>query len=441
MAITPVGNTGKTQDPFASINNILGIAGKAQELKVQGLQLQTAQDFQNFKNNFKPEKFIGPDGTVDDTAVYQSPEFTSLGPGKQLAQGWVQEMKTGQLANKTSLQSLDFNDIAEMRRGLGAYADDADIIHDTKDGRDKIADYYKNFGAGNPNRQKIANNFGSVVLHAPKGKLGDALYAQQLMAEDAAKQWEQQHPQQVTNARNQLLNRAPRTGEISMAPGSGAPGTSADINPPSSAVAGETTRTTGGASQDIELSNKVAGWQRDASANIDNYDRIVALSKDVQQGKLEHKLGSMIGSLGSTYNDERAELEQHLGIIAGRLTERSGSDSRAAEALKQLPTADSPTKVIANSMDFLKGMSRQDLALGRMREDNSHRTRGGMNGWQGEFAHATGAATPLMHEFLAQKSRQAQHEFLQRHWDNPKDAGLFLDHLREVQKRDPHVFQ
>jgi hypothetical protein len=89
-------------------------------------------------------------------------------------------------------------------------------------------------------------------------------------------------------------------------------------------------------------------------------------------------------------------------------------------------------------MDMTRGFARQDLALGSLREKAAKATGGQMNGFQGDYAHATAAASPLMHEYLA-LSPQEQVGFFQRNFKTKDQAKAFRAQAESVKKLSPDV--
>ena len=244
------------------------------------------------------------------------------------------------------------------------------------------------------------------------------------------------NPQATTNAAGQTQNRNQITGALS-APQVG-PGTS---NPASPQVAGQTTRQTQTGNADIDTSNAVVAAQRDAKANIDLTRRIDQLAEVIQPGAAPAKISQGLAALGlQDANQARTELQKDLGRLRGNLANRSGSDQRAAAALEGLPTDTSPTQTIHQAMDVTRGFARQDIALGNLRNKSSKETNGQMNGFQGDYAHAVSAASPLMHEYLA-LSPEEKVEFFKRNFATKAQARAFRDQAESVKKRSPDAVQ
>ena len=243
------------------------------------------------------------------------------------------------------------------------------------------------------------------------------------------------NPQAVTTNAG-LVNRDQIGGELSPPPG-GAPGTALNPTPPQ--VAGATTRQTGTGNADIDTSNLVVAAQKDARTNIDLTKRIDQLADVVSPGQIPAKVSQGLGALGlQDVNQARTELQKDLGRLRGAVATRAGSDSRAGEVLAGLPTDTTPTQTIHQAMDFARGSARQDLALGQLRQKTSTATQGQMNGFQGDYAHAVGAASPLMHEYYS-LSPQEQVGFFQRNFKTKEQARAFRAQAESVKRLSPDV--
>ena len=206
------------------------------------------------------------------------------------------------------------------------------------------------------------------------------------------------------------------------------------------ATTSASTRAAGSGSADIDTSNQVVSALKDAKTNIDLTHRIDQLADVVAPGALPEKVRSGLGALGlQDVNQAQTELEKDLGRLRGPLAARAGSDSRAAEALEGLPTVKTPTQTIHQAMDFTRGVAKQDLALGQLRDKNAKETGSNMTGFQGDYAHAVSAASPLMHEYLS-LSPQDQVGFFQRNFKTKAQAQAFRAQAEAVKKMSPDVF-
>jgi hypothetical protein len=188
------------------------------------------------------------------------------------------------------------------------------------------------------------------------------------------------------------------------------------------------------------VSNNVVAAQRDARTNIDLTRRIDQLADLVDPGALPAKVSQGLGALGlQDVNQARSELQKDLGRLRGPFAARAGSDERAKEVLDGLPTDATPTQTIHQAMDFTRGTSWQDLALGQLQSKSSSATSGNMNGFQGDYAHSVAAASPLMHEYM-HLTPQQQVGFFQRNFHTKEQAQAFRAQAESVKKMSPDVF-
>ncbi len=237
-----------------------------------------------------------------------------------------------------------------------------------------------------------------------------------------------------------MVNRNPNTGALSQPPG-GSTGSAINPRPEqvAGASAGATSRAGGTGNADVDTSNMVVGAQRDAKANIDLTKRIDQLADIVQPGAAAAKVSSTLGALGLTdVNQARTELQKDLGRLQTSYTSRAGSDERARTILSGLPTDTTPTQTIHQAMDVTRGSARQDLALGALRQKAAQATGGQMNGFQGDYAHAVSAASPLMHEYLALPPAD-QVGFFKRNFQTAAEAKAFRAQAESVKKLSPDV--
>jgi hypothetical protein len=137
-------------------------------------------------------------------------------------------------------------------------------------------------------------------------------------------------------------------------------------------------------------------------------------------------------------NQARTELDKDLSRLKANLSSRAQSDTRAGPILDSLPDSTKPTQTIHQAMDQTRGLSRQDLALGKLQEKSSKETKGGMNGFQGDYAHAVSSASPLMHEYLSLTPAE-QVGFFRRNFATKEQAKAFRDQAEAVKKRSPDV--
>jgi hypothetical protein len=237
-------------------------------------------------------------------------------------------------------------------------------------------------------------------------------------------------PSNTTNAAGQIVNIPGGGGAVRTLPGQ---------NPTAATAAGNQTRAVGTGNADVDTANGVVSAARDARSNIDLTRRIDQLAEIVNPGAVPAKVTQALGALGlQDVNQARTELQKDLGRLRGNVSGRAGSDARAASVLEGYPTDTSPTQTIHQGMDVTRGLARQDLALEALREKSATATGGNMNGFQGDYAHAVSAASPLMHEYLS-LSPEDRVGFFQRNFKTKEQAKAFRDQAESVKKLSPDV--
>lgn len=346
---------------------------------------------------------------------------------------------TKKVAFNSSVNSLLTSDRTELAQGIGGAVARAQSPGDITDTLDSIVDSKK----GTPeygHYQTIAGTMKEAINHLAKQTGGNnptppGKEPWRIGAANIASSIGGGLPQaQQTGAG--VVRWDPLLGSLSQSPGAS---TGSAINPTPPQVAGATTRQAGTGNADIDASNAVVAAQKDARTNIDLTKRIDQLADVVSPGQIPSKVSQGLGALGlQDVNQARTELQKDLGRLRGAVAQRSGSDSRAGEVLAGLPTDTTPTQTIHQAMDFARGSARQDLALGQLREKSAAATKGQMNGFQGDYAHAVGAASPLMHEYYA-LSPQEQVGFFQRNFKTKEQAKAFRAQAESAKRLSPDV--
>lgn len=242
-------------------------------------------------------------------------------------------------------------------------------------------------------------------------------------------------PAAGTNLAGQPTITNKMTGETSLAPNS--TGYRAPTPPE---IAGQTTRQTDAATADIATSNKVIDAQRDAANNIVLTKRVDQLAEIVNPGALPTVVKRYLSATGMTsVAQAQEELKKDLGTLRGTVALSAGSEGRANVALEGFPESTAQTQTLHVAMDKVRGLNRQTLALGKMQQANAQSTGANMQGFNGEYAHATEAANGLMHEYLS-LSPGEQVDFVKRNFTKKADARQFVDHAEAVKKMSPGIF-
>jgi len=371
---TPMGAAGTLPNPQAglqSLSSIMGVAGQAKQLQLQGQELQQQQlktkaqtEYSDFLSSFDPSKYIGPDGTLDANGVRTSSEYKGLSLAKPLVDQYIQQVQAGQLSNKQALQTLDNDTLNQMTRGVGALAGDPDVVNDTEAGRQKVTDFYRAFAQQSPEAARISGLYGGVVRHAKQGDLGDAVYAQQLMGADVLGQRTQQQPQALTTGAG-VVNRMPRTGEISTPPGA-APGTA--LNPKPQQVAAATTAATGQGEIDNQRFNAVTQAAAKGQTGVALADQVADLAKQVRTGHLTKEWVDKLTVLKQ--NDPAITDRQMLAKYAAQLktTAESGAatDAERSQIDSGMPSPETMNpEAVHDAAQYLHGYFRMNQARGQ----------------------------------------------------------------------------
>jgi hypothetical protein len=450
--MTPVGQDIKPPDPHAGVglmSSILGVRQQQQNLATGQINQNTAQaDSQQAQQKNQELQAVGnltkqaynsgrykkDDGSFDNSKFADDVAQVAPTYGQGVANDATS--RAGEIfKNQQTIQNLD-----QSKRSIigDAFASDAGNNNITQaDFHNHLEDVRQQF-PDDKNMSRLLTSIGGSIdpnLSGPQ--------LQSRLNQVAAMLKQQPSVAGQSNAAGQTINRGTFSGQLG--PAGQQPGTqqNQDINPTNTTVAGRTAGATarggGTGNADVDTSNNVVAAQRDAKTNIDLTKRIDQLADIVQPGALAAKVSAGLGSLGlSDINQARTELQKDLGRLQTSASSRAGSDERAKTILSGLPTDTTPTQTIHQAMDFTRGSARQDLALGKLREKSSSTTGGQMNGFQGDFAHATAAANPLMHEYLA-LSPQEQVGFFQRNFKTKEEAKAFRAQAESVKKLSPDV--
>jgi hypothetical protein len=412
-------------------SDVLGLQQKKQALQLQAQQItqgqietQAQQESNQFLSSWSPGKHHDDSGLLDIGSAQNDPGFQAMsGAGKLKVMTQLNGMQTQQLQNKTSLLKLNAEAVGQL----------AKVSQAASEHPEQAPALFQAFAAQGPDNAKAAGIYGPLLQKANWNP--DALRTVAAQAQDISGQQSQTNVIPGTNAAGQRTVSKPRTGETALAPTSGG----ADVNPTAPKVAGQTTRQAKTGNADVDTSNMVVDSLRDSRANIDLTKRIDQLADVVQPGAIASKVSSGLGALGlQDVNQARTELDKDLNRLKGSLASRSESDKRAGPILDQIPDSAKPTNTIHQAMDITRGFNRQDLALGNLREKSSKATGGQMNGFQGDYAHAVSAASPLMHEYHA-LSPQDQVGFFQRNFKTKEEAKAFRAQAESVKKLSPDV--
>ena len=435
--VANTGNPGQAPNIFQNMQSIMGLAQQKQALDVTANQLRTQNEAKGFLADFDPSQYIGSDGTLNVNTVRASDGYKKLSLGKPVIDEYLQKVQNGQLAAKQSLQTLDNDTLGMMARGVGSLAIDPEVVKDTPEGRAKVENYYKSFSNLSPQAARIAGTFGSVVTHAPPGKLSDAVGAQQLMGADVLGQRSQQNPQATTNAAGQIINRNPQTGALSAPQLSGAA-----TNPSSIAVAGATTSATtragGVAKTDVDVNDEITKSVKPAQDAINATQRIDPLIDVIKTGKWSKAATDLYGAAGS--NDPVVTARQLIKKNAEQLKsvalQGATSDSARAQIAAGFPDTDSMTAdALRSSNETIRGTMRQQILRDQNRQ--AFIAKHGTIGLANSDNQVNALSDPLILEYQAQKTGPERQAFLARHFPDKAKAAEFAGKINALKHHVP----
>lgn len=437
--MTPLGDKGASlSSGFDTLNSILGLQQKKQQLDIQAQQLQqqklqTQQQsaYQGFFNSWDPFDHLGADGTTDTDAVKASPAYQNAGPARDAIDQKLLAIKQSQLQNKSSLLSLNKDQLSTAASLVGGLGSDPDVQAGTPAGRDKvkatIAGMGQTFGAG---AQGMANTFLPLVDKAKPQDLAKAVRGFQLQALSTQQQLEQQNPQLTTNAAGQLLNRDKGTGALT-APGMGG----GAINPSSPQVAGATQTVTGTAADDNKRNADISNSVAPSRSAIALADQVSNLADQVQTGKFSKLVNDYAATIGQ--NDPKIAARQLITKYAAQLktlaTENAPSNTARDQISGGFPDPENMTPAaIKGASEYIKGGMLMNLSRAANAR-NFTATHAGTQGLRNADDQLTSNADPLMYTYQNLPKGAARTEFIQRHFSSAADAQDFVRRKNAVE--------
>jgi hypothetical protein len=422
------------QNGLSSLSSILGIRQQQQNLQTGQYLQQTAQaDAQQaqqkngelqaaqtvIKNGVASGRYTKPDGSFD--RIKAADDVNTVAPtyggtvSNQLLSG-ANEV----ISNKQALQNLNQSQRAQVGGVIQGLAADPNVDNT------KVIGAMKNLIKENPGDENIAQLVISNLTHMPSsGKSSDLQAALNTMASGLTGQ---PAIAGTTNAAGQIINRGTASGQLSPAGVVGQPSTSANgngLNPTSTTVAGQTTAATTRAAAtgnaDVDRGNAVSAAVAPASKTILITKEIDDLADQVHSGKFAaiiSKAAASAGQSSDTY--ARQLLEKDLGQLRTNATPASATDARQATVISGLPDASSDSQTIHTSMDYTRGVARQDLARGALLNQVKAKDSS-LRGFQAADDTLTSSTDPLMHEFASLKTPADRTAFYKRNFSNAKD--------------------
>jgi hypothetical protein len=429
----PVGNTGIQPDALGSISKMIGLRSGMIGLQQQQQALQTgaygqqsaqakaqvdtqqAQQFQAL-GNFTKSAINSPDyfdNKDPNTGNFLADKFrrdaSMVAPNRQTDIAEALADANQAVTNKKAVLSLN---VDQQKRAAGFAAALAGKTDATPQDANDTADMIRSIDPGNKLLNDAANN---MLQHFGTAKSSSD---RQQIASGVASLLAGQSPlASATNAAGQFQTQNTLTTARTQTPtGEGV------TNPTTPQIAGQAARQTGTAGSDIEQANQISANTKAAPATIQTSQQIDDLADQIHSGKFVaaiSKAAAAVGMKEDTY--ARQLLEKDLGIIKTQLTAAASSDARAGTILSGTPDATSDPQTIHGAMDYVRGAARQNLA--QSQNLNAYRAKHpDLSGFQQADNTFTGAAGPLVHEFLSLKPGSQRQAFFSRNFSDPQKA-------------------
>lgn len=327
-----------------TLSGLLQLKQQQQEIARGAATLQSEQQttrqraaIADFMGQFDITQHLGGDGTLSLDDAFANPDLRKAAGDKfpEIAQQLI-AVKQGQLQAKSSLAALNQELRGQFLQAIGALRTDPDVVADNEAGRLKVQQVMGNFAeSGGPDAARVAQIYGPMTDHAPKGKLAQALSIAQQQGMDVATQAGRQAPTFVdTGSKLAQTNPQAAGGDLTkdIPPGfdlftDPRTGNSYWVNPQTKEVQDLGAHSGGKSSlpapyypgqaedtkrfQDEVNSTRSAGDQAPLAANINQ--QILRLSKDASTGPGSEVWQHAIGALGAPFGLSPSSTYQEIG--------------------------------------------------------------------------------------------------------------------------------
>jgi len=457
-AIQPVGAMIQPPDPskgLGMMSSILGIQQQRLGLQQAQQNLQTGQYTQQtaqagsqlaqqkasemqavgnlVKQSYTSGRYKGADGNFDNQKFANDVNAVAPVNGAQIANDAVS--RAGEIyKNQQTLFNLESSKRAQVGDTVGALAGDKDVT------QSKIIDAFEGLRQQHPDDKALSRMLQSTQGSIPPNATGPQL--QQVLNTMASGMKGTAAQGSTTNAASQIVNQGTYS-RILSAPGE-VPGSPNNLNPASpkvaGAAAGEVSRAGGSGNADIDRSNQVSAAVAPANKTVLITNEIDGLADQIHSGKLSASISKAAAAAGlSSTTYARQLLEKDLGQLRTNATPASATDQRQATVISGLPEATSDPQTIHTSMDYTRGVARQDLARGA--QLNAIKSKDpSLRGFQAADDTLTGTTDPLMHEFKSLNTPADRIAFYKRNFSNAKDPAAAAEAFRNKVAGMGHVF-
>jgi hypothetical protein len=299
--ITPIGAQVQAPDVMGSLNNILGLMGKkqqlqlgAQELQQQALVTNAAKKKQAFYSALKPDEVSDSGGIVDPEKWRAMPEYQNAQNAKPEIDQAMFASQKDQIARKSEILKYSGEQRQQVGASMAPLTADDDVINGTPTGRAKIAAQWEK------TKQIPGIDPGLVdTLHGMTTGLDNVQGEKMLPMLKHGLAFLGYVPQATTTSTGQIANRWGITGEVEAAPGK------PEANLPSYTVAGKTTGETAAAtaaaarvSEAQEAANRAPMIINSLEKARDVLDSDPSILRGVLTGKFKDFRSTMAGLFG-----------------------------------------------------------------------------------------------------------------------------------------------
>jgi hypothetical protein len=348
--ITPVGLQAQAPDTFGTLNNILGIQGKRQQLAIQAqdlqqkqIETQTAQGASQFFSNFNPLDYVASDGTTDMDKVHASAGYKNASAlARPAIDAKLQSITSGQIKNKSDLMTLGNQGLSTMGSAVGKLATDQDVLDGNEKGRTKVdqtlSDLETQFPGAKNQIDVMRAHVKQLQLDKRPDDLKKSVLQAQLQGLDAATQLGLTSPKLATTAAG-AVNFHPLTGAITQPLGAE---TGSAINPTPTQVAQATTQAVGAVKNDQDTYEEIAKAGKGAPAIRGLANQVSNLADTVDTGygtKTAAKYWQAAQAATGVQGDlnDSSVRRQVLGKLSAQLKTQAGQNA--------------PNQTVANNID------------------------------------------------------------------------------------------
>jgi len=213
---------------FETIGSLMGLTAKRQALAGQAADVQQKQQDASQRAAMAKidwAKHTGQDGTLDVDSFNKDQGIRqAAGDFYPDILAKAAQIKQSQVGAKQSLLKLNGDQLSNLGSVVGGLKTDPDVMADTPAGRQKMTNAFAQFGQTyGPDAARVAQIYGPMVEHAPKGKLSQAIQTLQLQTQDVGRQIAETSPQASTIDTGGMIQPGATASPLSATPGAFTP--------------------------------------------------------------------------------------------------------------------------------------------------------------------------------------------------------------------------